>query len=59
MTLICSCHRKTLVPICLRKKRPENSFLTLTMNYRHTCDRPTEKQFMPAKTTINWLFNDI
>ena len=27
MTLISSCHWKTLVPFCLRKKRPENVFL--------------------------------
>ena len=31
--LISSCHWKTLVPFCLRKKRPENTFLTLTVNY--------------------------
>ena len=34
MALISSCHRKTLVPFCLRKKRPQNAFLTLTANYR-------------------------
>ena len=34
MTLISSCHWKTLVPFCLRKKRPENAFLTLIVNYR-------------------------
>ena len=33
-TLMSSCHCKTLVPFCLRKKSPENSLLTLTMNYR-------------------------
>ena len=33
-TLISSCHWKTLVPFCLRKKRPENAFLTLIVNYR-------------------------
>ena len=33
-TLISSCHWKTLVPFCLRKKRPENSFLILIVNYR-------------------------
>ena len=32
--LICSCHWKTLVPFCLQKKRPENLFLTLIVNYR-------------------------
>ena len=33
-TLISSCHWKTLVPFCLRKKRPENACLTLTVDYR-------------------------
>ena len=32
-TLISSCHWKTLVSFCLRKKRPENAFLTLIVNY--------------------------
>ena len=32
--LISSCHWKTLVPIRLGKKRPENTFLTLVVNYR-------------------------
>ena len=27
MTLISSCHWKTLLPFCLRKERPENAFL--------------------------------
>ena len=34
MTLISSCHWKTLVLFSLRRKRPENAFLTLTVNYR-------------------------
>ena len=33
-TLVSSCHWKTLVPFCLQKKRPENAFLTLIVNYR-------------------------
>ena len=33
-TLTYSCHSKTLVPFCLRKKKPEKAFLTLTMDYR-------------------------
>ena len=32
--LTSSCHWKSLVPFCLRKKRPEKAFLTLTVNYR-------------------------
>ena len=32
-TLIYSCHWKTFVPFCLRKKRHESAFLTLTVNY--------------------------
>ena len=47
-TLISSCHCKTLVPFCLQKKTPENEFLTLKVNYHKI-----------AKTTVNWLFNDI
>ena len=31
--LTSSCHSKTLVPFCLWKKVPENTFLTLTVNY--------------------------
>ena len=34
MTLISYCQWKTLVPFFLRKKRPENLFLTLIANYR-------------------------
>ena len=33
-TLISSCHWKTLVTFCLRKKIPENVLLTLIVNYR-------------------------
>ena len=33
-TLTSSCHWKTLVPFCWRKKRLENVFLTLIVNYR-------------------------
>ena len=33
-TLIFSYHWKTHVSFCLRKKRPENACLTLTVNYR-------------------------
>ena len=33
MTLISSCHWKTLVPFCMGKERPENAFLTVTVNY--------------------------
>ena len=32
--LITSCHWKILVLFCLRKKRSENAFLTLTVNFR-------------------------
>ena len=32
-TLISSCQWKTLAPFYLRKKRPENAFLTLTVHY--------------------------
>ena len=32
-TLISSSHSKTLAPFCLQKKRSENAFLTLIVNY--------------------------
>ena len=32
--LMSSCHWKTLVHFCLRKKRPKNAFLILRVNYR-------------------------
>ena len=31
--LIFSCQWRTLVPFYFQKKRPENAFLTLTLNY--------------------------
>ena len=31
--LISSSHLKTLDPFCLRKKRPENAFVTLTVYF--------------------------
>ena len=39
MALICSGHWKTHVPFCLRKERPENTFLTLIMNYHKTAQK--------------------
>ena len=33
-TSMSSCHWKTLLPFCLQKKRPENAFLRLIVNYR-------------------------
>ena len=46
---------KTLVPFCLQKKGLKKHFNT---NSELSQNR-TEKQIMPSKTTINWLFNDI
>ena len=40
-TLMSSCHWKTLVPFCLRKKRPENALLILTVNYRKIVQKKT------------------
>ena len=53
-TLISSCHWKILVPFCLRKtrKRIFNTNSELLQNR-------TEKQIMPFKATVNWLFNDL
>ena len=51
-TLASTCHWKTLVALCSRKKRPEKVFFTLSVNYRKIV------QIMTFKTTANWLFND-
>ena len=54
MTLISSCHWKTLVASCLQKERKciFNTNSELSQNR-------TEKQILPSKTKVNWLFNDI
>ena len=51
-TLISSYHWKTLVPFCLPNswKRTFKTNSELLLNQ-------TKKQFMPSKTTVNWLFN--
>ena len=54
-TLTSSCHCKTLLPFCLRNKRPEKEFLTLTVSY---C-KIVQKNKLSFKTAVNWLFNDI
>ena len=62
MTLISSCHWETLLPFCLRKKRAKNAFLALIVNYHKIAPKKNKKknkQIMPSKATINWLFNDI
>ena len=45
-----------LISFCLLKKRPENAFSTLIVNYRKTVQK---KRIMLSKTATNWLFNDI
>ena len=52
--LTSSCHRKTLAPFCLRKKRPENAFLTLTVNYRKTVQK---NKLCHSKQSIKLAFN--
>ena len=54
-TLTSPCHRKTLVPFCLRKKILENAVLTLTVNSQNR----TEKQIISFKTTVNSLLNNM
>ena len=53
---ISSCHWKTLVPFCLRKKDLKTHLLN---TYSELSQNRTEKQIMPSKIRINWLFNDI
>ena len=55
MTLISSCHWRTLVPFCLQKKRPEKCIFNISSELLQNC---TEKQIMPFKATLNWLFNN-
>ena len=43
-TLISSCHWKTLAPFSLWKKRPENAFLTLIVNYPKIACPPKQRQ---------------
>ena len=53
-TLISSCHWKTLISFCLQNKTWKCIF-----NNNELYQNLTEKQIMPPKTTVNWLFNDI
>ena len=55
-TSISSFHWKTLVPFCLRKKRPERTLLILTVKL---LQNRTEKQNITIKKTVNCLFNDM
>ena len=50
--LISSCHWKTLVPFSLQKKRPENVFLTLIVNYRKIVQK---NKIIPFKRTVSKL----
>ena len=43
-TLMSWCHRKTLVPFCLQKKRPEKAFLKLTVYYRKIAQKNLKKK---------------
>ena len=55
-TLTSSCQWKTLVPFCLWKKKTWKSIFNTNNELLQHC---TEKQVMPFKTTVNWLFNDV
>ena len=52
-TLISSCHWKTLVPFNLRKKRPENAFLKLTVNCRKIMQQ--NNLYHPNQQEIGYL----
>ena len=53
-TLIYSSHWKTVVPFCLRKERPKNTFLTLTVNYYKNWKIFLIEKFFWLK---NWSFS--
>ena len=40
----------------LAKERPENAFLTLTVNYRKIVQK---NKLCHSKKTVNWLINDM
>ena len=57
-TLIPSCRQKTLVPFCLRKKRPEKAFLTIIVMHRNTVQKnklchPKQQQLSYSMTYDN------
>ena len=56
-TLISSCHWKTLKKIFLLVK--EKIWKRVFNTNSELSQNGTEKQIMPFKTTVNWLFNDI
>ena len=45
----------TTLPFWLRKKRSENTILTLPW----IIAKLTEKQITPSETIVNWIFHDI
>ena len=53
MTLISSSHWKTFVPFFLLKKRPENAFLTLIINYPKIAQK--NKLCHPKQQQIRYL----
>ena len=48
--LTSSCHWKTVVPFCVRKKIPENAFSNTNLELSQN---RTENQIMLFKTTLN------
>ena len=51
ITLMSSCHWKTVVPFCLRKKRSENALFNINSELSQS---RTDKQIMTFKTAVNW-----
>ena len=51
-TLVFSYYWKILAPFCLQKKRPKNSFLTLTVNY---CKIVQKNKLYHSKLKIGYL----
>ena len=57
-SLISSCHWKTLVPGTFLPAKEKTCKRIFNTNSELSQNR-TEKQTMPSKTTLNWLFNDM
>ena len=54
--LISFCHWKTLVPLSLQKKK---NWKRISNTNSELSQNRTEKQIIPFKRILNWLFNDI
>ena len=55
MTLMSSCHVESCCAFLVAKEKITENIFNTNSELSQNC---TEKQIMPPKTTIYWLFND-